>query len=787
MRMNVARKALARSAMLLLVLSGVVHAAAGGSSTTNVLIRTDSNDYAAIVAAIEDAGGRVTHTYKFVNGLAATVPSTAMINLRAMPGVAGVQLDALRYPGPEGGHDLAVGGTADINGRGADDAEAANKAFSLEGAVEFRSVPADEIDTYYSYAPDSMNTLPIFDSGNAGQGSLIAVIDTGIYADHFMFSDGAGGSRVRGGIDLSTDVGSPLEGATHGFNYFHGTHVAGIAAGFGIAVFPETFILVDAIERYAGVTLPSAGPGLKQLPLVGTAPAADLYAIKVFPASGAGAPTSTIIAGIEHAIDLKVNHDVDVDVINMSLGGGTGYEGRDLESQVVDAATAAGIAVVVSAGNDGPASQTIGSPSGANTAITVGAVAHPVTTRAFWDFNFNFPTIGELLYVDDNPQMIYFSSRGNMGDGGDKPDVSAVGVNVLSASSGSNNPGALTFASGTSMSSPGIAGIVGLLNTNSEMNELGASPYDYKQAVIAGSTPLPGYDAFEQGAGFIDAVAAMVAFESDAEYGSVQAPLNVGHTRQSRKPYGTPLQGALGKKGFTFRLEDLKPGYVEDFYFDMPPNAERIVIDVSDVDLGADPILFNSFELHLMSGMRSTDNGYYIATTNVFGDAQFVVESQNSTAAGDIFGVNVFDLPLMPGHVRLSIENDWTSFDNLSGTFTVRVESGDNSDKPDESYSGALANHTSDGFFGVGFGPNGVELELDWKNNWGAYPSSDMDLIVAWFDTDGNLSFEFAGATLNSPEIMSIDADNIAAVFVLVDAFETYGNIEPWTLNVNYK
>ena len=40
---------------------------------------------------------------------------------------------------------------------------------------------------------------------------------------------------------------------------------------------------------------------------------------------------------------------------------------------------------------------------------------------------------------------------------------------------------------------------------------------------------------------------------------------------------------------------------------------------------------------------------------------------------------------------------------------------------------------------------------------------------------------------MNSPEITSIDADNIAAVFVLIDAFETYDNVEPWTLKVDYK
>jgi len=439
----------------------------------------------------------------------------------------------------------------------------------------------------------------------------------------------------------------------------------------------------------------------------------------------------------------------------------------------------------VSAGNDGPASQTIGSPSGANTAITVGAVAHPVNNRVFWDQNFGFVGAGDLLYVDDNPQMVYFSSRANTSDGRQKPDVSAVGAFVFSAFTGS--PGALGWSSGTSMSSPGIAGITALLNTHSEQNGLGASPYDYKQALVAGSTPLAGFEEYEQGAGFIDAVAALVALTADGEHGSAHPPLSNGYSSKSAKPHGQSIQGTNGKKGKTFRLEDLKPGYVEDFYFDVHPNAERIVIEVSDVDLGNDPVLFNSFEFHLASSMRTTDSTYYIATTNVWGDATMTVENNNTQVSGAVFGVNTADMPIMPGHMRLSIENDWTSFDNMSGTVTVRVEHGNNSDKPDETYGGTLPNHGADGFFEVGFGPNGVDLSLDWKNNWSRYPASDMDLIVVWFDTDGVQHVDVSGATISSPELASIDADNIAAVFVLIDAFETYDQDEPWSLEVRHK
>jgi subtilisin family serine protease len=152
---------------------------------------------------------------------------------------------------------------------------------------------------------------------------------------------------------------------------------------------------------------------------------------------------------------------------------------------------------VTSAGNDGPASLTVGSPATANTAIAVGAVATPENSRVYWDYFYGLG-FGNYVYNDENPQVFYFSSRGPTADGRDKPAVSAVGVMVLSAFTGS--PGALGWASGTSMSCPAVSGTVALLNSYSESEGRGASPYDYKQAVIAGSTPLPGWDELDQGA-----------------------------------------------------------------------------------------------------------------------------------------------------------------------------------------------------------------------------------------------------------------------------------------------
>ena len=69
------------------------------------------------------------------------------------------------------------------------------------------------------------------------------------------------------------------------------------------------------------------------------------------------------MAGLEWAVDPDDNRATDdhLDVVNLSLGGYGGDPG-DPVSQAVDNATRSGVMCTVSAGNDGPADQSINSP-----------------------------------------------------------------------------------------------------------------------------------------------------------------------------------------------------------------------------------------------------------------------------------------------------------------------------------------------------------------------------------------------------------------------------------------
>ncbi|MDI7275453.1 MAG: S8 family serine peptidase, partial [Anaerolineae bacterium] len=229
----------------------------------------------------------------------------------------------------------------------------------------------------------------------------------------------------------------------------HGTHVAGIVAGTGSS----------SAGKYRGV-----------------APDATLYSAKVLGADGGGL-TSTVIAGLEWAVDQEVH------VINLSLGSSGSSDGTDALSVACDTIMARGIVVCVAAGNDGPGHYTIGSPGAAQQPITVGACT-----------------------LDG--QVAEFSSRGPTADGRVKPDIVLPGVNVTSCRATGTRMGApldpyYTSASGTSMATPVAAGLVALLLEAFP----GLRPAEVKERLKRTAVDL-GLSPYAQGAGRGDALRA---------------------------------------------------------------------------------------------------------------------------------------------------------------------------------------------------------------------------------------------------------------------------------------
>src|SRR5579863_2946165 len=225
--------------------------------------------------------------------------------------------------------------------------------------------------------------------GLDGTGIGVAVIDSGV-ADHVDFHN-ASGTRVVHSESFVAGNTSTVDA------YGHGTHVSGIIGGNGAAS--------------------GAGSGYSQQ-IVGMAPNVSIINLRVLDQNGAGTD-SQVIAAIQRAIQLKTQYNIRV--INLSLGRPV-FESYTVDplDQAVEQAWAAGIVVVVAAGNNGrdhsmgtDGFATIGSPGNDPAVITVGA------TRTFNTASRNDDAIAS--YSSKGPTLL---------DHVVKPDIVAPGNRV---------------------------------------------------------------------------------------------------------------------------------------------------------------------------------------------------------------------------------------------------------------------------------------------------------------------------------------------------------------------
>ncbi|TDC34096.1 peptidase [Micromonospora sp. 15K316] len=169
----------------------------------------------------------------------------------------------------------------------------------------------------------------VWAGGNTGAGVPVAVLDTGVDAEHPDL------------VGQVTEARSFVPGKEVTDRNGHGTHVASTIAGTGAAS--------GGAER-------------------GVAPGVRLHVGKVLDDTGEG-QDSWILGGMEWAA-----REAKARVISMSLGGDPS-DGTDLLSRAVNQLSAeTGALFTVAAGNSGPDMQTVGAPGSADAALTVGAV-----------------------------------------------------------------------------------------------------------------------------------------------------------------------------------------------------------------------------------------------------------------------------------------------------------------------------------------------------------------------------------------------------------------------------
>ena len=354
-----------------------------------------------------------------------------------------------------------------LNGYAAEVSPSALSAIQADARVDF--VSADRVFRATAQSlPTGINRidgeLSSTVSGN-GSGSVnvnVAVIDTGIDPSHPDLN-------VVGGKDCAPGLGfNDLNG--------HGSHVAGTIA---------------ARDNGIGV--------------VGVAPGANLYAVKVLTDAGAGL-TTDIICGIDWVTSTRtdLNPSNDIAVANMSLGGGgtddnnCGNSNNDAYHRSICNSTSAGVTHVVAAGNDGVDFRST-APATYGEVLTVTAIA---------DFN-GLPGGGAASTcrsdVDDTEAN--FSNFAVLA-ADQNHTIAAPGTCIHSTSM----LGGYATLSGTSMASPHVAGVAALCIST------GACTGTPAQIIQKLRTDAQGYTNANPGYGFTGVSGRYYGFLTRASY-----------------------------------------------------------------------------------------------------------------------------------------------------------------------------------------------------------------------------------------------------------------------------
>lgn len=215
-----------------------------------------------------------------------------------------------------------------------------------------------------------------------GEGIKVAVLDTGVDYRHPELSP-----NYNGGYDFVNDDDDPMD------DNGHGTHVAGIIA---------------AVRDGNGV--------------LGVAPEADIYAVKVSDSRGKGS-----FGGLVKGIDWAIEHDIDIVTMSITGTGGT----RALQKAVNLAYDEYGMLLVAAVGNGGS-----------------GDVLYPAAYDA---------VIGVGSVTGENEKSSFSRS-------GDEVELVAPGSGIKSATIGDK----YRISSGTSMATPFVTGALALVLQSNE-------------------------------------------------------------------------------------------------------------------------------------------------------------------------------------------------------------------------------------------------------------------------------------------------------------------------------
>jgi subtilisin family serine protease len=445
----------------------------------------------AFLDHLRGLGIEVRVASRSLRAASARLDATDLARLATSPGIAGlVPVATLRRPtgeirAPWGGEGPAAG--SESAGSAAVDLDARHSALPAKEPTAADTLPDPRSLTRADYGAswrqcEQLGVPSLHRLGYSGRGVLVCVLDGGFSSGHETFAR-AHLVAMRDFVEHDRSVGydPSRPGAVYNTRLmeFHGTYTFSALGGYT--------------------------PGR----LIGPAYGAEFALGRTeVVESETRMEEDTYVAGLEWADSLGA------DVVSTSLGyldflsEGFFYPPASLDGRHAVTSLAAawlarrGVVLVTAMGNDGPMPATLLTPADAESVVSVGA-------------------------VDSRGGLAEFSARGPNARGVIKPDVCAPGVATACADASARS--AYTSASGTSLATPLIAGLVALLlEAHPDW-----TPWQVQEALHRAGDQAQSPDN-ERGWGVPDGPAALRAF----------APIGAGSSDLSLRSTPNPLAGS---------------------------------------------------------------------------------------------------------------------------------------------------------------------------------------------------------------------------------------------------
>lgn len=727
------------------------------SSQGNVdlIIQTEGSTK-PLINLITREGGNVKYVYQNLPVIAATVPAKALKVVYQQPGVVRVAKDHLMY--------LLDGDTGDRYSRD-------SKLYPLDASgLSVNSINPTSLDkdnVPYGYGSFLFSGVgDIWKQDQFGSGSVVAVVDTGVVPNDCLVGSVIGAPGFSEGYNATGDHIA----ATDQANLWHGTHVAGViasACGLDFSGDPS-----DPLNQAVAAYLPWKD---NLVYIFGQAPQAQIYPVKVFDTTGAGSSTSTILEGLDHLLTLKSSGALDIDVVNLSFGGPTGYDGRSILDAFLKQFREQGMLVVAAAGNNGPLPNSLASPATSYDSIAVGALDYAATSRVYYEYlglaaGGLGPGQGLVMRPTDELRVADLSSRGPMSDGRFGPDLVAPGVWSFQYDSG----GVFHWDIGTSYAAAVVSGAAALLNAHYEAEHGTDTPWLlWRNSILLGADRSVIGESWQglntAGYGALDAAASLEILESGVA--NLDHPGRSEHLRANI--LGNPMSG--DRQVFENDFVHLAPSQSYDLVLNISPYTSKVTIQVSEIsieDNSAYAYWQNSLKILVQSAKRSAftpsiDNYYWLPEPGI---DEFTIEIEDGVWS--LNGDPLADQPMEPGLMKISLVSDYANEKPIS--FKVRITRDEDRDKD-------RVKPFAQGILLMGDvvtvpveipeGTSQATFELAWNRDWQKFPTSDIDLLI--YDKNHDLVSP-DGVTWNAPERVVINNPEPGSYEVHIEAREVY-------------